>query len=465
MNPIIAKFGGTSMGTADSIGKVADIIATIHAPRAVVVSAVSGVTDELIRLCGQAVDGGGWEETLADIIEKHETVVRELNMKLDLNPLYETLANIIKGVNLLGELSASAKDRIIGFGEHISSRILAALLNARKMKAHQENAQEFIFTDNNFGEANVDFEKTNPAVVARLKPLLLKNCTPVVTGFVARAENGRYSVLGRGGSDYTAAILASALGARELQIWTDVDGIYNADPRIIPEARALEQLSFAEASELAYFGAKVLHPKTIKPAVAKNIPVRILNTFNPDSAGTVITNRERESLKSITFKKGITIINVCSAGMLDARGFLARLFEIFAKHNVAVDVVATSEVNVSMTVDSGVPQNLIKDLEMFSTVTVLRNRAIMCVIGAGIRADTAVLGRLFTAIADHDVNMVSQGSSKNNITFLVAEEEAKEITQKIFKTFFQIYEHSNNRRNRRSRAGNARVPASAKISG
>lgn len=452
------------MGTADAIRKVADIVANIHHPRIAVVSATAGTTDRLIQVCREAVANEAWEETFKDIMGKHETIVRELKIQCDLSQIYETLTDMLKGVNLLGELSPSARDRIIGFGEHLSSRILAALLNARGEKARQCNAQDFIFTDNNFGEANVDFQKTSPAVVAGIKPLIEKNITPVVTGFVARAINGRPSVLGRGGSDYTAAIIGAALGASEVQIWTDVEGIFNADPRIIPEARALNELSFAEASELAYFGAKILHPKTIKPAIAKNIPVRILNTFNPKAAGTVIANRENESLKSVTFKKGITIINVCSAGMLDARGFLAKLFEAFARHGAAVDVVATSEVNVSMTVDNGVPQGLIDDLEVFSTVTVLENRAIMCLVGAGIRADKTVLGKLFTAIADHNINMVSQGSSKNNITFLIAEEEAKEITQKIFKTFF-IYEPIHHRRNGRGRAGNARVPASAKISG
>jgi aspartate kinase len=475
----IAKFGGTSMGGAAQISKVAEVVANLPAPRLAVVSATSGTTNMLIQLCEEAVEGGPWEETLAAIIKKHAAIVAELDLAdpetassatCNLTPLWEILTNIIKGVSLLGELSPSARDRIISFGEHASSRILTALLNKQGTQAAQCNAQEFTFTDNNFGAANVDFEKTNPAIVEKFTSLLAKGITPVVTGFVAQAENGKFSTLGRGGSDYTAAIIGGALEADEVQIWTDVAGIYNADPRIIPAARPLEQLSFAEASELAYFGAKVLHPKTIKPAVAQDIPVRILNTFDPEAPGTVITSTECISLKSVTYKKGISIINVCSAGMFNARGFMAQLFEVFAHHNVAVDVVATSEVNVSVTVDNGIPEGLINDLEKFSTVTVQKHRAIMCIVGAEIRTDAGILGELFMAIQDHNVDMVSQGSSKNNITFLVAEDEAQEITQKVFNTFFlstNLQDHNedrNHRSNRRSRAGNAQVSAKTPVS-
>ncbi len=260
---------------------------------------------------------------------------------------------------------------------------------------------------------------------------------PVITGFVAQAENGHYITLGRGGSDYTGAIVGAGLMASEVQIWTDVDGILNTDPRLVPEAKVLTQVSFQEAGELAYFGAKVLHPKTIKPAIEKNIPVRILNTFNVSAPGTLITNEEEESLKAVTYKKNISIINICSAGMLEARGFLAKIFEVFAKHKVSVDVVSTSEVSVSLTVDNNFADIVVEELSAFASVNVYKGMAIVCLVGGGIITNSGVLSELFGAVSEHNVMMVSQGASKRNITFLVKEEEAQEVVKKVFNKFFK----------------------------
>ncbi len=430
------KFGGTSMGTAESMLQSAEIVESIVEPKAVVVSATSGTTDTLIKLGKTAFDGGEWEDIWREIVERHENMVKELGVEVELAGFWDELRKIAQGISMIKELSPSTLDRMMTFGERISCQILAGLLVKRGGSAVAMDAYNFVFTDNNFGEGNVDFDRTNEAVAREVGGVIASGAVPVITGFVGQAENGAYITLGRGGSDYSCAIVGAALGASEVQIWTDVDGILNADPRLISEASVLEQLSFNEAAELAYFGAKVLHPKTIKPAIKKDIPVKILNTFNPSAPGTVITNHEEVSLKSVTYKKGVAVINVCSAGMLEARGFMARLFEVFRKHEVGVDVVSTSEVSVSMTVDDHVSDELIRDLSEFAEVGVQHNMAIVCLVGEGIRAKTSVLGDVFTAISEYDVSMVSQGSSKRNITFVVEEVVVQEVVKKVFGKFF-----------------------------
>jgi len=436
MNIIVAKFGGTSMGNASSLQSVAEIVSKNTNPITVVVSATSGTTDELIALANSAMKKGQVERGVTALIQKHEVILSGLGVSLDLNPFWEEIGKVVQGIQLISELSPSIKDRLLSFGERISSFILAALLNQKGIKAVPLDAYNFIFTNNHFGEGKVDFKKTAPAIEKQVLRLLKKGIVPVITGFIGQSESGQYITLGRGGSDYSAALIASALHASELQIWTDVDGILNTDPRLIPGAKVLAQLSFNEASELAYFGAKVLHPKTIRPAVQDNIPVRILNTFNPGAHGTLITTEKEESIKSVTYKKNITIINICSVGMLEAFGFLAKIFDVFARYNIIVDVVSTSEVSVSLTVDAGISEEVIAELETFAHVTVHPKKAIVCLVGEGIRSKKGILGTLFSAVEEYDIEMVSQGASQRNITFLVNEIEAPDVVKKIFNIFF-----------------------------
>ena len=435
LRPVVAKFGGTSMGSAKAICQVADILGRGQAVVAVV-SATSGTTDKLILLGETAAVSGNWQEILNGLIEKHAAITTELGVQVNLKNLWKELKESCEQVQKKGELETYMKDRISGFGERISSNILVEVLKKNGFKAVAVDAYELIFTDNNFGEGNVDFEKTNKAIAEKLLPMMKSGVIPVVTGFIAQSEMGEYITLGRGGSDYSGAIVAGALGSSELQIWTDVDGIFNFDPRNEPRAKVLPKLSFKEAAELAFFGAKVLHPKTIKPAIAKNIPVKILNTFNPSAPGTLVTNEEEESIKSVTYKKGISIVNICSAGMLTAPGFMSKLFQVFARAHIDVDVVATSEVSVSVTVDNGEADKIVEQLSKFSTVRVEKGMAIVCLVGAGIIHDKLALKDLFTAVEEHDVSMVSQGSSKRNITFLVKESEVQEVAKKVFNKFF-----------------------------
>lgn len=437
MNITVAKFGGTSMGTAESMRAVMEILRGLSGEKIAVVSATSGTTDGLIGLGKIAAEGNDWHGEFSALREKHRKICEELGAEVELDDLWNEITGLLERAMAAKSLPKNEYDHLIGFGERISSRILAGFLVASGMTAEAVDAHDFIFTDDNFMEANVDFEKTNTAVVARLRPLLEKGVLPVVTGFIGQAPNGEYTTLGRGGSDYTGGIVAAALGAKELQIWTDVDGIFNSDPRLIPQAAALPSVSFNEASELAYFGAKVLHPKTIKPAIRKNIPVRVLNTFNPQAPGTLIDNTETESIKSVSFKKGIRIINICSSGMFEAHGFMAKIFDVFARQQVVVDVVATSEVSVSVTVDREVKPELLAELEAFSRVTIYENMAIVCVVGNGLKTHPDILGRMFSAIAGYPVSMVSQGASQRNVTFLVEEKVAPEIVKILFNTFFK----------------------------
>lgn len=431
------KFGGTSMGTPESLGLVAQIIQKTSGQKAVVVSATSGTTDKLIALGKAAVAGENWQNNFDELIARHQKICSDLKIAVPaIGEFAAELSGLLQGIQLTHELSPSILDRIMSFGERMSEQILAAFLNSQGLHAQAVDAHDLVFTDNNFNEGNVDFARSNEAIVKNLSPLLDAGIVPIITGFIGQSADGNYITLGRGGSDYSGAIIAAALDAGELQVWTDVDGMLNADPRLIKEAKVLEQISFREASELAYFGAKVLHPKTIKPAIEKNIPVRILNTFNADFVGTIINNEEGNELKSVTFKKGISVINVCSAGMLEAHGFLAKIFAVFARHEVVVDVVSTSEVSVSITVEGNVPKEVLADLSGFCTVEVETGMAIVCLVGGGIKSDKEVLGRLFSAVRGYNIGMVSVGASKRNITFLVKETDAPEIVKKIFNEFF-----------------------------
>lgn len=424
------------MGTADSIRRVADILKDTLGDKVAVVSATSGTTDLLIKLGQEALNNERYMDTFQQLVDKHEAIITELNCGSDLSSYYQDIEKLLNGINMLQELSATASDRLLSFGERISSVILADYLNSQGIKASAVDAYELVYTDNKFGEGNVIFTKTYETTNRKLSQMLENGVLPVVTGFIGQAANGHYITLGRGGSDYTGAIVAGAMEAAELQIWTDVDGVLNTDPRLVPEAEVLPQLSYAEAGELAYFGAKVLHPKTIKPAVQKNIPVKILNTFHVEAKGTVITHEEIDSLKSVTYKKGITVVNITSAELLESFGYLAKIFEVFAKFNVVVDVVSTSEVSVSLTVDKVLPKNLVSELEEFSQVEISENMAIVCLVGNGIKSNTKVLGELFSNISEFDVSMVSQGASKRNITFLVREDKAPQVVNRVFSTFF-----------------------------
>lgn len=437
---ILMKFGGTSVGGADEIRNVAKIVKSNLARKpVVVVSAIKKITDKLIELANLAKEGNG-EVVVAAIKNAHCEILGKLN--IDKNLLkkdFENLANAVESVNGKN-LDAKILDLFQSFGEQMSSKIVAAQLNAVGVKAQAFDSWELGFvTTAEFGNS----EPLDGAYIALKKSIGKLNAVPVITGFIGKTEKGEITTLGRGGSDYTAAIIGSAIDAEEIQIWTDVDGIMSADPKIVNDARTLDKVSFDEASELAYFGAKVLHPKTILPAVKKNIPVLVLNTFNPKGKGTVIldeVDKTGTTVKAITCKKNITLINVDSKRMLGAYGFLARLFDVFYKYRQSVDVVATSEVSVSMSLDNEKNlKDIVSELKGIADVDVFRNKAIICAVGDGMRDTPGVLGKVFSAMGRNGINveMVSQDASGINITFIVDGKDAERAVRVLHEEYYR----------------------------
>jgi aspartate kinase len=436
---VVMKFGGTSVGDARRIESVAGIVRTrLRRKPIVVVSAMAGVTDGLISLYNQAVRGKGNGQSL---IARHLAAARELGLlrkaiQSELQALVETLGE----VRLKRTPSPRDRDLVLSFGERLSARLVAGCLSQWKIPAAPVMTYEAgLVTDGNFGSA-----EPLPETMGNLRKSLARvKGVPVVTGFLGRTREGAITTLGRGGSDFTAALVGAAVGAEEVEIWTDVNGVLSADPKVVPEAHTIGHLSFSEAAELAYFGAKVLHPKTLWPAMQKDIPVRVLNTHNPGHAGTVVTRRARRSeevVKAIAWKKGITVVNVVSTRMLLAHGFLAKLFQVFADHRIAVDLLATTEVSVSLTVDDAERLGAaVKELKTFSDVKVKKGRTLICIVGDGLAHSPGVSGKVFGALGRKGTNveMISQGASKINLSFVVRGEEAEPSVRILHQEFFK----------------------------
>jgi aspartate kinase len=426
---IVMKFGGTSVGIPDRFAVAVSLVAerTGRDP-IVVVSALAGVTNLLVEFC-RASDSRG---ALAQQIEtRHREFAGQVGLPdAGLEPLLRAW-QIESGAWLSSHqiVAGADRDRVLSFGERLSAELFAAGLRARRIDAIAVLAGDAgLVTDERFGGAHPRPEATDLLTrhLARRPPV------PVVTGFLGRTEDGRITTLGRGGSDYSAAILGAALGAEEIQIWTDTSGMLSADPRIVAEARPVPRLSFAEASELAYFGARVLHPKTLLPAMDRAIPVRVLNTARPNEPGSLITPRADTAesswrVKSIACKKDVTAVTIVSTRMLLAHGFLARVFEVFGRHHIVVDLVTTSEVSISVTVDD--PSHLedaIADLEGIGEVEVRPGLAVVAVVGEGAPSHVGLAGHVFTLLGGVGigVEMISQGASRVNLSFVVRLEDA-----------------------------------------
>ena len=442
---IVMKFGGTSVGSAESIRNVIEIVkASLGRNPFVIVSAVSGVTDMLLAAAQRALDRKSSVRFIVkDVEEKHRPVIEALG--LDAGIVSEELAeleHVLFGISLIRELTARTTDYVVSFGERISSKIVAAFARKAGINAEAFNAYDLgMVTDANFGNAEI-LPATYEAIAAAVKGIPA-GVIPIITGFVGKTAEGEVTTLGRGGSDYTAAIYGAALNAEEIQVWTDVDGVMTADPKIVPDARTVDVVSFEEASELAYFGAKVLHPKTILPAMNKGIPVRVLNTFNPSGKGTLILKDvgkgKRNDVTAITCKKNIFVINISSARMLLAYGFLHHVFKLFDEFNVPVDLIATSEVNVSVTVERKFDiSELVERLREFADVAVLSDRASISVVGNGIRSTPGIGGRLFSTLGKSGVNveMTSQSYSDVNESIVIKEERLDEAVRALHDEFF-----------------------------
>jgi len=436
----VLKFGGTSVGSAENLSRVLEIVRSqVGERRVVVVSAHSGVTDELLRLARAAVAG---RYSMRKIRRLHRDLYAEIGVEFGVvEPLLDELNDLLRGLKLVGELTPRSLDLVASFGERMSSRGIAAYFSSNGLAAEAVDAWDLgLRTDSRYGEASPDVASF-PAIKKGLSRF--SDTVPVVTGFIAHDAKGNVTTLGRSGSDFSATILAAASAADEVQIWTDVDGVMSADPRVVKKARSIPALSIAEASELAYYGAKVIHPATMLPAVEKRIPVRVLNTAHPDHEGTsILLNAPptRNAVKSIASKRGIILVTISSTRMLLQAGFMARIFEVFAKHNLSVDLVATSEVTVSVTVAT--ERNLdavIHDLSEFSEPTVERDLAQVCVVGEGIRDRVGTAAEVFAVLkqARLPVRLISHGGTKINISFLVEAAEVAKCVRALHRAFFE----------------------------
>jgi aspartate kinase len=438
---LVMKFGGTSVGDAARIRDVIEIVrGRLDRRPVVVVSAQSGVTNELIRLAHAAVKT---ETTASELRARLAGLLADLALPTDLiEEDLDELESLLKGITLVGELSDRSLDRMMSFGERFSAPIVAAAMARAGIPARSHLAYEAgLLTDSTYGAAQVD-RSTYDAIPRRLGPHLARGEVAVVTGYIGQDAAGFITTLGRGGSDYSAAIFGAALSAEEIEIWTDVDGVMSADPRMVPTATSLDRMSFAEAAELAYYGAKVIHPATIQPAVTKNIPIRVLNTFRPDSTGTLILREvagAAPGVRSIASKTRIHVIHVTSLRMLLQHGFMSWMFGVFERHRVVIDMIATSEVSVTVTTDSAASLAAVRqDLAEKAEVRVEENKAILCLVGDRLRESPGVLQRIFATLDAERIEprMLSMGASRINVSLLVDHADEKRAVAALHRAFF-----------------------------
>jgi len=432
------KFGGTSVADAARVRTVVRLARErLDRRPVVVVSALAGITNLLIDLAHRALKGS---TGVSEVRDRHREVLEDLGLPPDLvAEELDDLRSLLKGITLVGELTPRSLDCIMSFGERLSSKVVAAAFRSEGIEAEAHAAYDLgLVTDGRFGSA----APLETCYEGLGRNLAKAGGIPVVTGFVGKDRKGNITTLGRGGSDYTASILGRAVGAEEIQIWTDVDGVMTADPKLCPAARSLEVLSFAEASELAYYGAKVVHPSTMIPAVAAQIPVRVLNTYRPDHPGTVILAKAsgKGGVKSIAYRSHLSLISVTSTRMLMQTGFMARIFEIFGRHEVVIDMVATSEVTVSLTTDTRRDlEPALAELREIAQVEVEKKQAIVCLVGEGIRGTRGTLAEVFGTLRDASVKlrMVSFAASNVNVSILVPERSVSRAVKALHARFFE----------------------------
>ena len=453
--PIVMKFGGTSVADADAIARVVGIVKAARErsglPPVVIVSAMSGVTDRLIELAQSAerrLDAHVLNG-IAELSHRHFEALERLvppelanDVLVEIGNHLDDLRALLKATGILRAASPSAHDAMVSVGELISSRILAVALQHNGVPSAWVDARRAIVTDGAHTAAAPQAEETRATVAREVTPRVAEGRVAVIGGFVGATALGVTTTLGRGGSDYSAAIVGAALDAREIQIWTDVDGMLTADPRIVDSPRVVPHLSFGEASELAYFGAKVLHPSTILPAVAKDIPVRILNSRRPQAAGTTITAEpppQERPLAAVACKRRVTMVEITSTRMLMAHGFLRRVFEVFERYRTAVDVVTTSEVSVSVTVDDDTRlEQIVEALREFADVNVENGLAILCAVGDNLRIDPRIAARVVASLEGFRVRMVSQAASRRNVTIVLHDSDVAKGMEELHEEFFGI---------------------------
>jgi aspartate kinase len=449
---VVQKFGGTSVADPDAIRRLIEIVRAARTRDGrgpvVVVSAMSGVTDALLQI---AVAGGsGHQDDALTRVEqlraRHLAAARELAggpqaLTAQIDVHFDELTAVVRALAVLREVSSRTLDVVAAMGELLSSRLVTAALQQAGVPADWVDARRAIVTNDDHTRAVPKLRETNAALRAAVVPLLDGGRVPVLGGFVGATPEGHTTTLGRGGSDYSAALVGAGVGVREIQIWTDVDGMLTADPRVIEQPRLVPLLSFDEAAELAYFGAKVLHPSTILPAVERNIPVRILNSRNVGGDGTLITSSgtaDGAPLTALACKRDVTVVDITSSRMLMAYGFLRQVFEVFEQFRTAVDVVTTSEVSVSVTVDDRRHLDaIIEALEPYGEVAVEPDMALLCAVGDGLRHRPEIAARVVAVLEDVPLRMISQAASRRNITVVMRQADLPHAMRRLHQEFFQ----------------------------
>lgn len=448
----ILKFGGTSVGDAASIRTVVGIVLR-EAPRhpVVVLSAAGDTTDRLAEIGNAAVRGrvGDALAHVEALEERHRALAKTLLARARTRGMVQKrfsenfahLREIVGGLAALRDLSPAVEDRLLSLGELLSSRLLCAVLEERGLPVTWVDARAVVVTSDQHGGAEPLFRETATACGASLLPLVAGGRIPVTQGYISRSVSGVDTTLGRGGSDCTASLLGAVLGAEEVQIWTDVDGVMTADPSLVPEARNLPMMSFQEAAELAFFGARVLHPKTLQVAVERDIPVRVLNTRNPEGGGTVILAHppsEGPAVKSVAYKEGVTLLTLVSARMFKSHGFLARLFGTLDRMGVAPDLVATSEVSVAIALYEATSlRALAAELQEFGRVQVRGGQALVCVVGENLKSTPGIAAQVFEDLRDLRTSLISLGGSEINLSFVVDEQELPRVVRRLHRRFFE----------------------------
>lgn len=446
---VVMKFGGTSLEDAAAIRRAIRIVKQRlgHKP-VVVASALADVTDQLLA-AGQAAAQGQLEparESLAILQRRHEQVALDTagpdayeTLRLQLEPEFQQLQLLLPSIASAGELTPRLQDQLLGAGECLSSRIVQAAFAQAGIDAVWIDARACIVTDAAHTEATPLWDDTNRRLQAVLAPLLADSKVPLLGGFIGATSDGIPTTLGRGGSDFTASIVGAAVHASRIEIWTDVDGILTTDPKLCPEARRVPTMSFEEAADLAYFGAKVLHPASIAPAMHKNIPVWVLNSRNPEGKGTEIVAHPGEEcvMKAITAKKGVTVVDVEAVRWL-APELLREIFEVFERHQYSLDLLSASRGSLSLLVTSthALPA-IAEELKGLANVRWENHKALLCLVGEKVRRQPEIASQVFRALSDVDLRMICQGASERNISFLVDESRAEDLVRRLHGLFFQ----------------------------
>jgi aspartate kinase len=464
MKKIVMKFGGTSVATGENIRHVANLVADCAKQGysvIIVVSALDGTTDKLFEVAEKAEKGNEEyiREFKKELLGKHLTAaaktIENKRIRKEVEQIIEKtideLEKVLTGISYVGELTPKSRDYVLSFGERLSAPIVWGALRDLKLETQYFTGKEAgIVTDSNFGEASPLMNVTTHQLREKIGPLLEKRIIPVVTGYIAATQDGVVTTLGRGGSDYTATLLGAALAADEVWIWTDVDGLMTADPKIIPSAKMLPELSYQEAAEMAIFGAKAMHPRALEPIMKENIPARIRNIFNSENTGTLISNaqaaKRADVVKAIALIKDVAMINVSGAGMVGAPGSYAKIFEVLGKNNINIMMISTavSEANISLVIHRNLLGRALSTLEiallgrgLVSEVTAEDDVCVIAVMGANMRGTLGVASRLFTSVARAGVNirMIAQGSSELNISFVIKEKDGEAAVRAIHEEF------------------------------